>query len=147
MAKFCQNQIFGQNFDFSNSVFLKGILNWKTERVTKIIIFCLSLMKVETTAEFSIQRNFQCFFCMFTGMKIVSSIFAYSYFLFLQLCCCLQYDKINLSLQVIFKGEEEQALKALMSHEKIHLNQGCKIPYDTQIACMSQQELSFFGLT
>ena len=84
---------------------------------------------------------------MFTGMKIVSSIFAYSYFLFLQLFCCLQYDKINLSLQVIFKGEEEQALKALMSHEKIHLNQGCKIPYDTQIACMSQQELSFFGLT
>ena len=43
------------------------------------------------------------FFCMFTGMKIVSSIFAYSYFLFLQLFCCLQYDKINLSLPSHFQ--------------------------------------------
>ena len=49
------------------------------------------------------------FFCMFTGMKIVSSIFAYSYFLFLQLL--FLHDKINLSsLKSFSKGEEQKFL-------------------------------------
>ena len=78
---------------------------------------------------------------MFTGMKIVSSIFAYSYFLFLQLL--FLHDKINLSsLKSFSKGEEQKFLPNVSRENPLEATKVAKFHMTHKIAC----RIIFFGL-
>ena len=78
---------------------------------------------------------------MFTGMKIVSSIFAYSYFLFLQLL--FLHDKINLSsLKSFSKGEEQKFLPNVSRENPLEQPRLQNSIWHTKL----RVELSFFGL-